>query len=117
MLKRELVADDSAMPKDVFSAGDRSVNAIRHFWPNGVQLRGWASSHVGKALHATVEKERIVVDGAHWSVEWATDAYDKRRAEFLARIKNGQALNDEFIAWAEEREAAMECDLTIVKFK
>lgn len=112
MLRKQIDAPDNEMPVDAFSAGERSIRAMKHFWPDGNSTHAWANLPMGRALVAIVDTERIVVKGSHWQVEWSTDDYNAKREDFVSRLMQGKASFGEIIARAEEGTTSMVCDLT-----
>lgn len=100
MLMKTMTLPDTGFPTDAKACAARSVAAVKHMWPSEIH---------GICLKVRVQRERFIAEGMSWQVEWLTDKCDDERTEFLSRLYEGRASNDELFAWAAQYETEMEC--------
>jgi hypothetical protein len=89
-LRKSLEMSDDDIPKTPNEFGERSLKAVLHFWPGSASTRA-----------LTVEKcddgKRYVVEGNHWSVEWAKDEHVAEMRAFMKQYVEGEKSSLDFI--------------------
>jgi hypothetical protein len=83
---------DEQMPTTPDEFATRSLNAVRHSWPE---------TATGKAISAAIygEGKRYVVEGHNWSVEWSTDAHMADVKAYVDSYMDGKIPVDEYMAY------------------
>lgn len=93
-LKRTKQLPDAGMPTSASNCSERSVKAMQNIYPD--------RKYISPTRQVRVQGERWIAEGDHWSVEWVTDEYQKRREAFLSRLAAGIATTQEILSWAED---------------
>jgi hypothetical protein len=88
---------DEQMPASPAEFATRSINAVRHSWPEAA---------VGRALSAAIygEGKRYVVEGDGWSVEWATQQQIDEIKAYVDSYMDGKIPVDEYLGYIERNQ-------------